>query len=615
VGRIITVDFETYYDKDYSLTNLTTQEYINHPYFQIIGVAVAVNGGEPEWHTGKSITHLDVAAFLSSYDLQEPGTITVAHNAMFDGAILEWKLGIKPWKYFCTMMGSRPWVVPYTGRMSLKEVSKYLKLGVKGTEVINALGKRLEDFSPEQLKSYAEYCRQDVRLTYKLFTRLYPMFPISEIRLIDLTIKKFTRPKLCLDPVVIKEALSEEREYKADLLAKANLKSPDPLMSNNQFADLLQELGVNPPRKISPTTKQETWAFSKGDWNFVRLLRHDNPKVRALVEARFAHKSTINETRLDRFLSLTKDNKEHILAAPLLYYGAHPGRFSGFDKLNLQNMGRKAPLRRAIVAPPGHKIIAGDLSQIEARITACLAGQKDLVDAFRYYDSLDKTDRDVYCQFGDSVYGRQITKADEKERFVAKTGVLSLGYQSGATKFYESMRSFGVEDFSPADAEIVVHTYRNLYTQIVEQWNTMESLIGCMAAGQGRRYGPIEVLLGQILLPNRMYLTYPDLVSTGRNWKYKFGGNWRDLYGGKLTENIVQALARIVMTTAELRLAKAGVRAALSVHDELIFVIPDEKVDVFVQALRKALTAPVEWMPELPVNCEIGVGDSYATAK
>ena len=96
---------------------------------------------------------------------------------------------------------------------------------------------------------------------------------------------------------------------------------------------------------------------------------------------------------------------------------------------------------------------------------------------------------------------------------------------------------------------------------------------------------------------------------------YRFGGQKRDLYGGKLTENIVQALARIVMTTAELKLAKEGARAALSVHDELIFVIPDDQVTDFVPQLRAALTAPVEWMPRLPVNCEIGVGDSYAEAK
>lgn len=613
MAKIITLDFETYYDKDYTLTKLTTQEYIRNPLFQIIGVAVSVNGSQPRWHSANSV--LDVAAFLSAYGIEEKGTILVAHNAMFDGAILEWVLNIKPWRYFCTMMGSRPWVVPYTGSMSLKEVAKYLELGHKGTEVLKVQGMRLEDFDGASLLRYSAYCIQDVNLTTKLFTKLYPSFPKDEIDIIDLTIKKFTRPKLVLNRPVISLALQTERKEKAKLLKEADVDDVSELMSNLQFADALKRLGVEPPMKISPTTGKPTHAFAKSDHNFVALKDHVNPRVRALVEARLAHKSTINETRLDRFEKVAACTKEGKLAVPILYYGAHPGRFSGFDKLNLQNLGRKSPLRRAIIAPHGHKIIAGDLSQIEARITACLAGQWDLIDAFRYYDQIEDSDRDVYCQFGDSVYAREITKADEKERFVAKTGVLSLGYQSGATKFYESMRSFGVEDFTRTDAEDVVATYRSLYKQIVAQWYTMEHIIKCMVSGQSYKYGPIEVMFGKIRLPNGMFLTYPQLTNSAGRYRYKFGRDWRDIYGGKLTENIVQALARIVMTTAELRLARAGARASLSVHDELIFVVPEQHVEKFVPALRKALTAPVPWMPKLPVNCEIGVGDSYAAAK
>jgi DNA polymerase len=351
----------------------------------------------------------------------------------------------------------------------------------------------------------------------------------------------------------------------------------------------------------------------------MKLLRHDNENVRNLVNARLKFKSTQEETRLERFKALASCTSESWLAAPLLYYGAHPGRFSGLDKLNLQNLGRKSPLRRAVIAPRGYKVVAGDLSQIEARITACLAGQMDLVAAFRKYDNIPKkndgSDRDVYCEFGDKVFGKLIHARDEKERFVAKTGVLSLGYQSGAQKFYDSMQSFGVKDFSEYDARAVVETYRSAYPHIPELWNRMEWLIQCMRSGQGFRLGPVETLLGQIFLPNGMYLSYPHLTTVNGHTRYKFGPQWRDLYGGKLTENIVQALARIVMTTAELRIARAGVTAALSVHDELVYVIREDQVSTFVPALRKALTAPVEWMPELPVNCEIGVGDNYGEAK
>ena len=612
--KVVTLDFETYYEKKgYTLSELTTQQYVNDPRFQIIGVAASVNGGEPTWHSSEST--LDTRAFLDAYGLDKKGTITVAHNAIFDGAILEWQLKIKPWMYFCTMMGSRPTVAPYTGRMSLKEVSKYLDLGLKGTEVQAVDSMRLRDFDADGLLRYAAYCIQDVDLCWKIFKCLAPHMPSDEMRLLDLTIKKFTQPKLQLDPSVIDIALDEEIVSKAEALALTGLETPEVLMSNPRFASHLENLGVDPPTKQSPTTGKTTHAFAKSDANFMRLLHHANPKVRHAVDARLKHKSTINETRLRRFKGVAACTPEAWLAVPILYYGAHPGRFSGLDKLNLQNLGRKSMLRRAIIAPKGYKVVAGDLSQIEARITACLAGQMDLVNLFRYYDNIEAGDRDVYCEFGDKIYAREITKKNEKERFVAKTGVLSLGYQSGANKFYEAMQSFGIEDFSPQDGEAVVATYRASYPQIVALWGKMENIKQCMLTGQGVELGPIQVLLGQILLPNDMFLTYPELTNAGGRYKYRFGTEWRDIYGGKLTENVVQALARIVMTTAELRLAKAGLTAALSVHDELVFVVPEDCVVDVVSAVRKALTAPVKWMPELPVNCEIGVGDNYGDAK
>lgn len=613
MGKIVTIDFETYYDPSYSLKNTTTAEYINDPRFQIIGVAVSVNGGEPRWHSADSL--LDVAAFLSSYEIEKKGTLTVAHNAMFDGAILEWKLGIKPWRYFCTMMGSRPSVVPHTGSMSLANVAEYLGFGEKGSEVYNVAGKRRDDFTQPELLRYAAYCIQDVALTNKVFFHLYSSFPEDERKLLDLTIKKYTRPKLRLDKEVISRAHKAVVVDKMVALKKTGLEDETSLMSNPKFADLLVTYGVEPPTKISPTTGRETYAFAKSDPQFTNLLHHENPTVRDLINARLKFKSTIEETRLQRFAKVAASTKEAFLAAPLLYYGAHPGRFSGLDKLNLQNLGRKSALRRAIIAPPGYKVVAGDLSQIEARITACLAGQTDLVEMFRYYDNSPSDDRDVYCEFGDKVYARTITTSDETERFVAKTGVLSLGYQSGATKFYDSMQSFGVEGFTQSDAQSVVNTYRSSYTEIVRLWGRMEQAKQCMLMGQGYEIGPIQVLLGKILLPNDMFLTYPELTNANGRYRYKFGREWRDIYGGKLTENVVQALARIVMTTAELRLERAGVTAALSVHDELVFVIREDQVSRFVPALRMALTATVPWMPDLPVNCEIGVGDNYGEAK
>jgi DNA polymerase len=393
---VVSLDFETYYERgEYSLRNMSTQQYIADPRFAIVGVAASVNGGEPTWHSSDSL--LDTKAFLTGYELEKKGTIVVAHNALFDGAILEWQLKIKPWRYFCTMMGSRPYITPYTGKMSLASVAEYLGLGLKGNEVFGAHGKYRRDFSDGDLLRYAAYCVNDVVLCWKIFRHLAPLMPSKEMQLLDLTIKKFTRPKLRLDTKVIGEALEEERMAKGAALKVAGLTSTDELMSNPKFADLLGNMGVNIPMKTSPTTGKQTFAFSKQDPAFMALLTCGLPQVEALVKARIAWKSTINETRLERFQQIAGATKEKLLAVPLLYYGAHPGRFSGLDKLNLQNLGRKSALRRAVIAPPGHKVVAADLSQIEARITAALAGQMDLVSLFRYYDSLTDSERDVYC--------------------------------------------------------------------------------------------------------------------------------------------------------------------------------------------------------------------------
>ena len=613
VRRVVTLDFETYYDSDYTLKKLTVPEYIRDPRFSIIGVAASINGGEPKWFS--SADPLAYRVFLEQFRLEDAETITVAHNVLFDGAILEWILGIHPHRYFCTMMGARPFLVPHTGSMALRAIAYALKLGIKGDEVVNARGKYHANFSPGDLLRYAAYCCQDVVLSFGVFCHLLRLFPADETVLLDLTVKKFTRPQLKLNAQKLEAALSAVREEKAALLTKAGLTSPEELMSNPKFAALLLTQGIKAPVKISPTTGKYTHAFAQTDRPFIALLTHPNPRVQALVEARLAHKSTLMETRLDKLLRISRLTPEATLPAALLYYGAHPGRFSGYDGTNLQNLPRGSVLRESIEAPPGYKLVAGDLSQIECRITAVLAGQWDLVQRFAYYDAIEDSDRDVYCEFGDAIWSREVTKADKDERFICKTAMLSLGFQVGAPKFHDAMLTAGIK-MEYAEALAIVETYRLKYMHIPRLWDTLTNLIQCMAAGIERQYGPVKTGKECLHLPNGMVLSYPGLSMRGGSYVYTFGKEVRYLYGGKLAENIAQALARIIMTTAELRLFKAGrLRAALSVHDELIYVVLEKHAKAVASALTAALRAPVKWMPQLPVNCEVGVGDNYHGCK
>jgi len=598
----LVIDFETYYSTEYSLSKMTTVEYIRSPEFQVVGVSVMDASGVTRWFSG---TKKATGAWLQQFDWEH--SICVAHNAIFDGGILEMVFGIKPHTYFCTMMAGRPWIVPYTERMALAVYARHLGFQQKGVAVQTYKGKRREDFSSQELASYGDYCNNDVDLCAKIATWLWPQFPESELACIDLTIKKYTRPTLLLDKQVCVERHAVVFHEKAQALEESGVELAT-LMSNAKFAKELGNYGVDIPRKVSPTTGKKTFAFAKTDYEFTRLLHSNTPAVRKLVSARLKVKSTIEETRLQRFIDVASlGNAE--LNVPILYWGARPGRYSGLDKLNLQNLGRGSELRRAVTAPDGYSILTNDLAQIEARILACLAGQWDLVQQFA--DGVD-----VYAKFASRLFSMRITKDDNPdERFIGKQGILSLGYQAGSTRFFEALRSMD-HPITQVMANKTVITYRNTYRKIPDLWDTMEEVIHSMITGVKLKVGPVHTSKNTLWLPNGMPIIYPNLVrGADGNVTYQVGNHTKTLYGGKMTENVVQALARIVMSTAELRLAKRGLFAALSVHDELVYVIKNEHIDAVRRATTLAMIAPVEWMPKLPVACEAGVGKTYYDCK
>lgn len=412
--RIITLDFESFYAQDYSLNFMPMQEYILDPRFEVIGVAVSIDGAYPRWVPGHGAAHL----YLQSLNLKEPGTIVVAHNAMFDGGILEFQLGIRPWIYFCTMMGARPNLVPITsnGRMSLAALAEHVpEVGDKGGFITHAKGKRFHDFTTSQLSEYGDYCIRDTAICEALYRKITANMPSGEQDLLDLTIKKFTRPQVKLDSSVLAQELQRIRTDKARLLERVGMSDAKELNSNPKFAQALVGAGLpeaQVPRKLSPATNKETFAFAKTDAEFRALKDHPNETVQALVAARMGHKSTLAETRTERFLTLSQFDR---FAVPLLYWGARPGRFSGYDKLNCQNLPRKGALRKAIKAPKGYKIVAGDLSQIEARMVALLAGEQKLLNQFA-------AGVDVYSHFAaDHIFNTSLSSIGDLERFFGKT--------------------------------------------------------------------------------------------------------------------------------------------------------------------------------------------------
>jgi DNA polymerase I-like protein with 3'-5' exonuclease and polymerase domains len=405
--QVITLDFETFYDRTFSLSKMTTEEYIRDELFEVIGVGVKVNDGETQWFSG---TVKKTSEFLDQFDWAN--SIAVAHNAMFDMAILNWHFDIRPKMIADTLSILRAVDGPDAGNSLAKAAERY-GLGKKGDEVINALGKGRLDFTPDELERYGEYCKNDVELTYQLFQRVAPLVPKLEAKLIDLTIRMFSEPVLELDKCVLEDHLVSVRQKKEKLMAAVEA-DKSVLMSNPQLATLLQQMKVVPPTKISPTTGKTTWAFGKTDEGFKALLDHPNPKVQAIVAARMGVKSTLEETRTERFIGIADRGT---LPVPLRYYAAHTGRWGGDDKVNLQNLPRKSPLKKAIRAPEGYVFIDCDSSQIEARTLAWLAEQDDLVEAF------DKGE-DVYKIMASRIYGVSVDEVTDTQRFVGKTTIL-----------------------------------------------------------------------------------------------------------------------------------------------------------------------------------------------
>jgi DNA polymerase I-like protein with 3'-5' exonuclease and polymerase domains len=603
--KIITLDFETYYSQTFSLTKVTTEEYIRSPEFEVIGVAAQVDDGVPVWFSG---TKEQIQGFLDGLDLQN--NMVVAHNSAFDVAILSWQFNIKPKAIVDTLSMARAIHGTEVGG-SLAKLAEYYGAGVKGTEVIQAIGKRRIDFDAQSLSSYGQYCVNDVALTYDIFNKMSVGFPAVEFRLIDLTIRMFTEPSLMLDKQVLEDHLYDVKTKKEKLLATISLDRKE-LMSNDKFAQHLENLGVVPPRKISATTGKETWAFAKTDEEFKDLLNHDNEIVQALVAARLGTKSTLEETRTERFIGVAERGA---LPIPLRYYAAHTGRWGGDDKVNLQNLPRGSKLKNAIIAPEGYIMIDADSSQIEARTLAWLAEQNDLVDAF------DRGE-DVYKIMASSIYGKPVNDINKDERFMGKTTILGAGYGMGSVKFQAQLKTSGV-DLSAEETKRIIDVYRNTYEWIPLLWRqagvALEAILNDQTAPLGRT--GVLVVEGRkgIRLPNNMYIKYPNLRKrTGENGKDEYVYDTKKgkatvpnrIYGGKVVENVCQALARIAIGEQMLQVAKKY-KVVMTVHDAIACIVPEAEVTTAVEYVEMCMRMRPKWGMELPLNCESGFGKSY----
>ena len=603
---LITLDFETYYDKDFSLSKITTEEYVRDPRFEVIGVGVKVNNQPTEWASG---TKEEIKNYLDSFVWEE--AMVLAHNTMFDGAILSWCFDIHPRMFADTLCMARA-LHGVEDSASLRALSDRYGIGVKGTEVIDAKGKRRQDFTEEQLNRYGDYCINDVELTFKLFNIfLRKGFPKTELKLVNLTLRMFMDPVLELDSGLLEQHLEDTRERKDQLLEKAGVSKED-LMSNPKFAEVLKSLDVAPPMKTSARTGKETFAFAKSDEAFVALQEHEDDRVQAVVAARLGTKSTLEETRTQRFIDI---GKRGLLPVPVRYYAAHTGRWGGDDKINLQNLpsrganGKK--LKSSIIAPDGYLLVDADSAQIEARVLAWLANQQDLVSSFAKGE-------DVYKKMASRIYGVREGDVNKDQRFVGKTTILGAGYGMGAIRFKDQLRNFGFE-MDLEEARRVINIYRDANWCINQLWRDAQYSIEGMVYGQAVTFGPAKLLgvdpdQNGIMLPSRLLIRYTDLkqeqTEQGFEYTYKTRRGRTRIYGGKVIENVCQALARCIIGEQMLEISKRY-RVVLTVHDSVVCCVKEHEAETAQRYIEDCMRTPPIWATGLPIDCESGIGKSY----
>lgn len=656
--QVIVLDFETAWgrspDVRLGFSTQTNEEYVRDPRFKAWGLSWKLLGSDeaPVW-----VTRKDLPEFFASVDWSR--TAVVAQNALFDVSIMSWHYNAKPAFIFDTLSMGRAMRGVEVGN-SLERLAQAFGLPPKGkglTPSENILDK-LPAHVEEEL---ADYCCHDTWLCEQIFLRLVKGYPSKELRLIDMTLKMYTNAMLVLDREMLVKALTEEGEKREGLLQKLGVEETA-LASNDKFAQVLVAMGVTPPTKVSKTTGKAAFAFAKNDALFQAMLNGEREDVALLCEARLRVKSTTERTRAQRFLDISGRGP---LPVPLSYYGAATGRWTAAkgSAINMQNLKRGSFLRKAIMAPLGHQLVVGDLSQIEPRVLAWFADYEDMLDIFR-------SGSDAYAAFGSQMFNIPgLSKESHPDlRQSAKSALLGAGYGLGWASFAAQLlvgflgappirydkafaKKLGVTSayidkfvgwddnvkklqeipHTCTERELLIHCvaakkiidiYRDTAHPVVSFWDMCSRLLEkSLYGGDEVVYKCVTFRKEEIVLPSGMTLKYPNLrneydkETKQSNWVYgEEGVKPTKLYAGKITNNIVQGTARVVMTDGMLRVAKRYPVVG-TVHDELLCVVPDDEVEeANAWVLEQMITVP-SYMPGIPLNSEVGAHRRYGLAK
>lgn len=600
--NIITLDFETFFSDDFTLSKMTTEAYVRDPRFEVHGCAVRYPNGPTVWMTADALS-----AYLEELQLDIYPYAFLCHHSQFDGLILKHRYGIRPRFWLDTLSMARQQLGNHLSA-SLDNVRQHFGMPFKRTPYDKFKGLHWSEMTPEVQREVADGACDEVESIWRIFNLLAKDFPAECYLWVDNTVRMFTEPKLVGDIDMLGKLWLSETQHKAQLLEQLGV-TKEQLGSDEVFAELLRKIGVEPETKV--TAKENTkYAFAKTDPFMQEHVDDENDDVRALVEARLSVKSTQTQTRSERLGWMASRGA---MCVYISAFGAHTNRDSGGDKVNWQNPKRDTKdlpsevptVRRSIKAPASHRLAKVDKSQIECRLLNAFAGQEDVLEKFRNKE-------DPYVGIASQFYGREITKADEAERGTGKQLELSCGYGAGTATIISTARkgTYGPPVYlSDTDGERAKLLYRDTHPQVTDLWRTAGRLISAIGGtNQPVQWGCVEVHTGQIIGPNGTRLRYPELAydSDAQEWRYKTRRGTTRLYGAKLVENVIQWLAWIAFQQDICRIGKeSGLWPSIREHDAGTWVIPDDQyAEQTLAYLVAEMSRPPSWMPDVPLDAE-----------
>lgn len=617
------LDYETYYDDEYSLKKMTRTMYLNDPRFKAHGCSFAMDDSDPFWITGADLPAFwdDVGPYVDEM---------CCHNGLFDhGITAKFYMPERKLLRDTMSMAQAALMRKHPGqRMSLAALAQFLfpdKPEWWKFEGILENFKGVYNLTASQEKHMGGYANQDNLVMREIYRWLVTNSDVpwpTMLRDIDLTLAMGVHPALVMNTELAAGIYKTELAQKEKAVEEMQIDRAA-LRSSNKFKDLLLANGLQEheiPTKLN-AKGEVALAFAAKDADFIRLGDHEIPNIRALYELRIGEKSAQVMNRSYVFSQLPSP-----VPVPLVVGAAHTGRHGG-DEYNLQNLKRGSDLRKCIRAASGHKLVVGDAKQIELRVNAWFCGEQTLIEEFT-------TGRDTYCEMGTVIYGRPITKADEMERFIGKTSELACQYQAGAERIAGALETAeppkGHKRIPREEARrlapIIKKAYRSKRTKIVDMWKWLnDTAIPAMA---GLR-PPVEHMgvrfeFNRAILPSGRSLWYVDLrVNEKGEWVYKFvdkkGGRCvvfeKKVYGGALLENLIQAMSYDIFMF-QMGLANEHVSPPrMAVHDEGVFMVPNTLVEWAVSTLKEIYQCAPDWYRGVPILGEFGIGDTYYDAK